>query len=47
MEEAVCTLVLEDTTPPEKRQGRKERVGCPAGAHAGVGGVEGLFLETG
>ena len=39
MEEAFCTLVLEDTAPPGMGQGRKERVGCPAGAHARVGGA--------
>lgn len=45
LEEAFCTLVLEDTAPPGMGQGRKESVGCPAGARAE--GVEGLFLETG
>lgn len=45
LEEAACTPVLEDPTPPGTGKGRKQRVGYPAGACDG--GAEGVFLETG
>ena len=45
MEEAACTLVLEDPTPPGTGKGRKQRVGYPRGPV--TEGRRGFFWKLG
>ena len=45
LEEAACTLVLEDPTPPGTGKGRKQRVGYPRGPV--TEGRRGFFWKLG